>query len=139
MPPAASWMRRRGSSPSASRRSSASSCRTAELRYMASRAPSTRITGTSWPGASSRESEEVVMKRICRVLILLMLGLAGTVLAGSLRRLPNDRPLPQGDGSPGVVTFSHASHVDAGKPDCTTCHPAPVSYTHLTLPTIYSV
>jgi c(7)-type cytochrome triheme protein len=64
------------------------------------------------------------MKRIRCAVILLTLGLTGTVLAGSLPRLPNDRPLPQGDGSPGVVTFSHASHVDAGKPDCTTCHPA---------------
>jgi c(7)-type cytochrome triheme protein len=56
--------------------------------------------------------------------ILLTLGLTATVLAGGLPRLPKDRPLPQGDGSPGVVTFRHATHVDGTKPDCTTCHPA---------------
>jgi c(7)-type cytochrome triheme protein len=51
------------------------------------------------------------------------LALTATVLASGLPRLPKDRPLPQGDGSPGVVTFRHATHVDASKPDCTTCHP----------------
>jgi c(7)-type cytochrome triheme protein len=56
--------------------------------------------------------------------ILLTLSLTGTALAGGLPRLPNDRALPQGKDSPGVVTFRHATHVDAGKPDCTTCHPS---------------
>ena len=55
---------------------------------------------------------------------LLTLSLAGAVLAGGLPRLPNDKALPQGDGSPGVVTFRHATHVDTVKPDCTTCHPS---------------
>jgi c(7)-type cytochrome triheme protein len=53
----------------------------------------------------------------------LLVALASTLLAGSLPNLPKDMALPQGDGSPGVVTFSHAAHVDASKPDCTTCHP----------------
>jgi c(7)-type cytochrome triheme protein len=64
------------------------------------------------------------MKRLRILAALLTLGLTGAVLAGSLPRLPNDRTLPQGDGSPGVVTFRHATHVDAGRPDCTTCHPS---------------
>ncbi len=40
-----------------------------------------------------------------------------------LPELPKDRPLPQGPDSPGVVVFSHASHVDGSRPDCTVCHP----------------
>lgn len=43
--------------------------------------------------------------------------------AGSLPNLPKDKALPQGADSPGVVTFRHTSHVDAARPDCTTCHP----------------
>ena len=54
----------------------------------------------------------------------LLLAAAGTMAAGSLPNLPKDKALPQGDGSPGVVTFRHASHVDAARPDCTTCHPS---------------
>lgn len=42
--------------------------------------------------------------------------------AASLPKLPAERALPQGDGSPGAVTFRHESHVDAAKPDCTACH-----------------
>jgi c(7)-type cytochrome triheme protein len=52
--------------------------------------------------------------------LLLVTGLSG---AGELSRLPKDGTLPQGDGSPGKVTFSHASHVDADSPRCVTCHP----------------
>lgn len=28
-----------------------------------------------------------------------------------------------GEGSPGLVTFNHLTHVDQGRPDCTACHP----------------
>jgi c(7)-type cytochrome triheme protein len=49
--------------------------------------------------------------------------LASAGLAGDLKRLPPDFVLPQSDGSPGKVTFSHSSHVDAAKPSCVTCHP----------------
>jgi c(7)-type cytochrome triheme protein len=63
------------------------------------------------------------MKRFRVPAVLLALGLTTAVLAGGIPRLPKDRPLPQGDGSPGVVTFRHATHVDGTKPDCTTCHP----------------
>jgi c(7)-type cytochrome triheme protein len=52
------------------------------------------------------------------------LGLAGAGLAGEIKKLPEDVALPQGSGSPGKVTFSHASHVDAAKPSCVACHPA---------------
>ena len=31
--------------------------------------------------------------------------------------------LPQSGESPGVVTFNHAMHVDASKPNCVACHP----------------
>jgi c(7)-type cytochrome triheme protein len=56
--------------------------------------------------------------------LAMALGLTATVLAGGLPRLPNDRALPRGADSPGVVTFRHSSHVDPAKPDCTTCHPS---------------
>lgn len=55
--------------------------------------------------------------------MLLCAGLATVASAGDLKKLPADQVLPQGEGSPGKVTFSHTSHVDAGKPSCTTCHP----------------
>jgi c(7)-type cytochrome triheme protein len=64
------------------------------------------------------------MRHIRLTASLFTLGLTATLLAGGLPRLPRDRALPQGEGSPGVVTFRHASHLDASKPDCTTCHPA---------------
>jgi c(7)-type cytochrome triheme protein len=47
---------------------------------------------------------------------------AGLASAGELK-MPEDAKLPMGDGSPGQVTFSHESHVDAAKPSCVTCHP----------------
>lgn len=46
---------------------------------------------------------------------------------GALPKLPKDGPLPQGPDSPGTVVFSHASHVDAARPDCTGCHPGTFS------------
>jgi c(7)-type cytochrome triheme protein len=44
-------------------------------------------------------------------------------LTQGLPKLPADVALPQGKDSPGKVVFSHATHVDQAKPDCTTCHP----------------
>ena len=55
--------------------------------------------------------------------VTLLLALLSTPLAGALPNLPKDIALPQGDGSPGVVTFRHNDHVDASQPDCTPCHP----------------
>jgi c(7)-type cytochrome triheme protein len=54
----------------------------------------------------------------------LLCALSSALLGGSLPNLPKPLALPQGDGSPGVVTFRHDAHVDAARPDCTTCHPA---------------
>jgi c(7)-type cytochrome triheme protein len=58
-------------------------------------------------------------------------GAAGTAataapppsLAVVMPRLPRDHAFPRRGQSPGAVTFSHASHVDARRADCTTCHP----------------
>jgi c(7)-type cytochrome triheme protein len=56
-------------------------------------------------------------------------ALAGALLAGAgmargkLERLPPDRILRQGEGSPAPVIFSHGSHVDPARPGCVTCHP----------------
>lgn len=52
------------------------------------------------------------------------IGLATAGLAQTLPSLPQDFPFPRGEGSPGQVTFSHQSHVDPKRPDCTVCHPA---------------
>lgn len=57
-------------------------------------------------------------------MVVLAMALATAGLAQSLPRLPRDFPFPQGDGSPGQVTFSHLAHVDQKRPDCTGCHPA---------------
>jgi c(7)-type cytochrome triheme protein len=49
--------------------------------------------------------------------------LAAPALGGSkLQKLPPDYVFARGEGSPGPVMFSHASHVDAAKPSCATCH-----------------
>jgi c(7)-type cytochrome triheme protein len=52
-------------------------------------------------------------------------GIAWTVpkLSEMMPKLAADSNLPQGKDSPGKVSFSHSSHVDAKRPDCTTCHP----------------
>jgi c(7)-type cytochrome triheme protein len=59
------------------------------------------------------------MKRITFALVLAWTALAG---AAALK-LPDGIALPQGGDSPGVVTFYHETHVDAERPNCTTCHP----------------
>ncbi len=51
------------------------------------------------------------------------LALASIAGAADLPRLPKELKLPQGEDSPGLVTFRHDSHVDAKKPSCTACHP----------------
>ncbi len=45
-------------------------------------------------------------------------------IAEGLERLniPPDVTFPQGEGSPGPVTFRHASHINWERPDCTVCH-----------------
>lgn len=54
----------------------------------------------------------------------LAMGFAIVALGQTLPRLPQDFTLPQGAGSPGKVVFSHQTHVDQKRPDCTVCHPA---------------
>jgi len=60
---------------------------------------------------------------------ILALGLSAAAPGGSLPKLPKDKALPQSPDSPGAVTFRHTTHVDAVKPDCTTCHPKLFSIT----------
>lgn len=57
------------------------------------------------------------------VLVIAVAGITGFSTAGDLRRLPADAAMPQGEGSPGKVVFSHQSHVDADRPRCVSCHP----------------
>ena len=54
--------------------------------------------------------------------VLLVAAIPALLGAASLPKLPADRALPLGDGSPGVVTFRHESHLDSARPDCTACH-----------------
>jgi c(7)-type cytochrome triheme protein len=61
-----------------------------------------------------------MLKLACILTVALATGFA---TGGDLKRLPADEVLPQGEGSPGPVTFSHATHVDSDKPRCVTCHP----------------
>jgi len=60
----------------------------------------------------------------CAVVLAGMLA-ATTALAAAdrLPKLPGDYIFARGEGSPGAVTFSHKSHVDAAKPTCLACHP----------------
>jgi c(7)-type cytochrome triheme protein len=67
--------------------------------------------------------EAVMRTRTSLFGLALAAGLAAAVSAGSLARLPEDRPLPRSADSPGPVVFSHRSHVDERRPDCTVCHP----------------
>ena len=55
--------------------------------------------------------------------VVMAIAIATVVSAQTLPRLPKDSVFPQGEGSPGEVTFSHLSHVDQEKPACTGCHP----------------
>jgi c(7)-type cytochrome triheme protein len=60
------------------------------------------------------------------ILALALLALASTPQAvepTKMPRLPKGIALPQGEDSPGAVTFNHDSHVDAAKPACQACHP----------------
>ena len=59
-----------------------------------------------------------------RALVVLSGLAAGSALvAQGLAKLPADVTLPQAADSPGKVVFSHQTHVDQAKPDCTACHP----------------
>jgi c(7)-type cytochrome triheme protein len=70
----------------------------------------------------TRCSKSLILKPL--FLFLVAGSLAGTALADTLPRLPRPVLLPQGTDSPGAVKFDHASHVDAAKPRCASCHPA---------------
>jgi c(7)-type cytochrome triheme protein len=52
-----------------------------------------------------------------------LLAATSALAGGKLQKLPTEYVFARGDGSPGPVTFSHETHVDAAKPSCTTCHP----------------
>jgi len=56
--------------------------------------------------------------------VAIAIAIATVVSAEMLLRLPEDSAFPRGEGSPGEVIFSHRSHVDQQKPECTKCHPA---------------
>jgi c(7)-type cytochrome triheme protein len=51
------------------------------------------------------------------------IALGSLAMAQGLPKLPADVTLPQAKDSPGKVVFSHTTHVDQAKPECTACHP----------------
>jgi c(7)-type cytochrome triheme protein len=59
----------------------------------------------------------------CALVVLVGLAAGSVALAQGLPKLPADVTLPRAADSPGKVVFSHQTHVDQAKPDCTTCHP----------------
>ncbi|HXH28457.1 MAG TPA: c(7)-type cytochrome triheme domain-containing protein [Candidatus Polarisedimenticolia bacterium] len=63
----------------------------------------------------------------CAALIPVVSGATGPAL-----RLPPDRVYGTQDGSPGPVTFSHATHWDYASHSCIACHPQPF---HMLRPT----
>ena len=52
-----------------------------------------------------------------------LLVATSTGAGGEVKKLPADLTFAQSGDSPGKVTFSHGSHVDAKAPGCTRCHP----------------
>ncbi|HEX2310460.1 MAG TPA: cytochrome c3 family protein, partial [Vicinamibacterales bacterium] len=48
---------------------------------------------------------------------------AATAVAQDMPRLPGPIKMTRTGDSPGQVIFTHATHVDASAPACTTCHP----------------
>lgn len=58
-----------------------------------------------------------------KLLLAASLLLVASAALADLPKLPGPLVLPQTGDSPGTVTFNHESHVDAARPDCTTCHP----------------
>jgi c(7)-type cytochrome triheme protein len=62
--------------------------------------------------------------KILRLLSVLAAAVLATAAAADgVDKMPPDYAFKQSDGSPGKVTFSHGSHVDAKAPGCTRCHP----------------
>jgi c(7)-type cytochrome triheme protein len=55
--------------------------------------------------------------------VILCFAFSALALAQGLPKLPRDVTFPQAKDSPGRVVFSHATHVDQAKPECTACHP----------------
>jgi c(7)-type cytochrome triheme protein len=59
--------------------------------------------------------------RRAAVALTLAATLGGAAAAGAQAKVPADFAFPQADGSPGVVTFSHAAHMPEVQ-KCTRCH-----------------
>jgi c(7)-type cytochrome triheme protein len=57
------------------------------------------------------------------LLLVAIIALSGSVASAALPKLPGPKTLPASPDSPGAVTFNHESHVDANRPNCTSCHP----------------
>ena len=67
------------------------------------------------------------MRRLpCSGALVLVIGLTLGLLAAAPAvgqvKLPDPFTFPQSKDSPGVVTFDHAKHKEAGADKCTACH-----------------
>lgn len=57
------------------------------------------------------------------MLCLRVIGLPAPGASLAQATIPADFAIPQGEASPGVVTFSHRNHSEAGFVQCGACHP----------------
>ena len=59
---------------------------------------------------------------LCLGLVVLGVAFARAGNTPAMPRLPKDFTFPVVQGSPGAVVFSHSTHVNAERPNCTACH-----------------
>jgi c(7)-type cytochrome triheme protein len=78
------------------------------------------VPGPSRSPTSARWLAIVALVLGCAALIPIVGGTTAPEL-----RLPPDRVYGTQDGSPGPVTFSHATHWDYASHRCVACHPQP--------------
>jgi c(7)-type cytochrome triheme protein len=64
------------------------------------------------------------LRIVLSIVVALVLAFAASAAGEAPLRLPPDLVFRGAEGSPGMVTFDHGSHLNEKKPECTTCHPA---------------
>ena len=81
-------------------------------------------SGFSRPDGTDRHvGSSFRWSRVLALATLVGLTLATAGVAQDLPRLPGPIKMTRTGDSPGRVLFTHATHVDASAPACTTCHP----------------
>ena len=74
------------------------------------------------PGATHGRTN--IVRSLRFGMLALVAGLAAVLVSspGAAQKMPDPLQFPQGKDSPGVVTFDHAKHKEAGADKCTACH-----------------